>query len=94
MGQQAPFAVLLVGLLYLGVNLRGLPTGMGFLWVLGFHGSLGAILVLFSVYWLRLNMFETLGYLAPLTLSALVFGNLALRAAASGDAAGAKSKSD
>jgi len=70
---------LLVGLLVLGANIRKFPLdGINTLASLGFIATIGGILSLLALYWLRLNMFQTLGYLASLSLPALFFGNRAL----------------
>lgn len=44
-----------------------------------FHLGLGAILLLFYVFWVRLNMFETIRYLLPLALFTFIAGNKLLR---------------
>lgn len=65
----------------LGVNVKNFPLSLG---ALGFHLGLGAILVLFTIFWLRLNMFETIRYLIPLALFTFFCGNRMLRKIARG----------
>jgi oligosaccharyltransferase complex subunit delta (ribophorin II) len=64
----AVVAVLVGWVLYV-LSLPGLRFSVPWassLWVFGFHGSFAAVLGLFALYWLRLDMFTTLGYLALL----------------------------
>lgn len=75
----APLPILLLVWLKLKVNISNFPVSLS---ALGFHGGLGAILFLFYVFWLRLNMFETIRYLLPLALFTFVFGNRLLRSIA------------
>ena len=46
--------------------------------ILAFYGSLIAIEVLFYNYWTHLNLFQTLGYLAPLAVFGFLSGQRAL----------------
>ena len=69
----APILVLLVGLGMVGANISGL--GDNFLMAVGFHGSIGAILGLYTLYWLSLDMFTTLRFLAVLAVAAAFFGS-------------------
>lgn len=39
---------------------QGLPSGAGTLWVLLFHGGIAALLGLYLLFWLRLNLASTL----------------------------------
>ncbi len=62
--------------------------------VVGFEVSLGALLGALAVYWTQLmpwNMFDTLTYMAGLTLPAVFFGHRVLRAV---HAAASKEKRD
>jgi len=81
----APWALLLLGLLLVGINLGRLPGGVNGIFALLFVASLGAILFLLYVYWLRLNMFQTLGYLSVLGALAVLFGSRALSAIATNE---------
>ena len=64
----------------LGANIGRFPTsGLEPINALAFVATIGAIFFLLYVYWLRLNMFQTLYYLALLTVPAVFFGNRALR---------------
>mmetsp|Transcript_12246 Transcript_12246/g.39183 ORF Transcript_12246/g.39183 Transcript_12246/m.39183 type:complete len:675 (-) Transcript_12246:37-2061(-) len=82
----APSILFVLGLLVLGANLNGFPGGLGFIWALGFHGGLAAILALFVVYWLRLDMFTTLGGALLLGALTAIFGHRSLRATAAKEA--------
>jgi len=75
-----PSLILLFGLFKVGANLSNFPSGSNFIWAIGFQASLGAILVLFGLYWLRLNMMQTLGYLTILTIPLLFFSHKNLNA--------------
>lgn len=76
----SPWAILLIGLLAIGANIRRFPfTGLEPINALAFVGSIAAIFFLLYVYWLRLNMFQTLYYLAILAAPAVFFGSRALR---------------
>jgi len=70
-----PFLVLLIGLGQIGANFNNFPSGGNFIWAVGFQGCIGAILALFGLYWLRLNMIQTLGYLLILTGPTLFFAH-------------------
>jgi len=48
-----------------------------------FHGTLAAIFGLYYLYWVQLDMFQTIKYLAILSGLALVFGNRLLSSLAS-----------
>nr|CAG4641640.1 EOG090X04WQ [Eurycercus lamellatus] len=70
-----PF-VLFVGLtIKLGINVSNLSFSVS---ALGFHLSIGAIFGLFICFWLFLNMFQTLKWLAILALPAFISGNYML----------------
>jgi len=76
----APFALLVLTLLGMGVNLNKFPMGVNFINAVGFQATLGAILALFGLYWLRLNMVQTLGYFAFLAIPFLYFSQKTLTA--------------
>lgn len=59
----SPILVLLIGLIKVGANVSNFPTGGNFIFALGFEIGLGMILALYALYWLRLNMIQTLYYL-------------------------------
>ncbi|XP_053675449.1 dolichyl-diphosphooligosaccharide--protein glycosyltransferase subunit 2 [Anopheles nili] len=77
----APIVILFALWAKLGVNVKNFPLSLG---AIGFHLGLGAILVLFVVFWLRLNMFDTIRYLIPLALFTFICGNRMLRKIARG----------
>jgi len=56
----------------LGVNLSNFPFSLH---AIGFHAGLGSIFCLFVLFWLRLNMFTTLKYLACLCVVTFLCGN-------------------
>jgi len=69
--------VLLFGLwLRVGINFGNAKYS---LWALGFHAGLSAIFGLYVLYWLQLNMFQTLKYLAIIAAPTFFCGNLLLR---------------
>lgn len=76
----APLLVLFVLWAKLGVNVSNFPISLS---ALGFHLGFGSILGLFTLFWLKLNMFETLRLLIPLAIVTFFFGNRLLRAIAS-----------
>lgn len=78
-----PLAVLLLALAKLKLNLKGFPVGLGSIWAILFHGSIGAILVLYVVFWLSLNMLQTIPPLLCLSLFCTIVGHRALCAVAS-----------
>jgi len=67
-----------VGLLMVPANLSNFPMGASFLSVVLFLGSFGCILLLFVLYFLRLNLLQTLSYLFILTLPTVFFGHRVL----------------
>jgi oligosaccharyltransferase complex subunit delta (ribophorin II) len=75
-----PLLVLLLLWAKLRVNISNFPCS---LFALGFHLGLGAILGLFAIFWLKLDMFETVRYLIPIALITFLCGNRLLRSIAS-----------
>ena len=63
----------------IGINFGNLPLS---LWPLLFHGGLCGLFGLYFVFWLRLNMFETLKYLALIGAFTFIAGNRVLRSLA------------
>nr|CAG4649276.1 EOG090X04WQ [Scapholeberis mucronata] len=70
-----PLVMFLVLVARLGMNFSAASLSMS---ALGFHLSIGAIFGLFICFWLYLNMFQTLKWLAILSLPAFVSGNYML----------------
>jgi len=68
----APFAVLFIAWLRLGVNVSNFPMSIS---ALGFHVGLAAIFGLYYCYWLNLNMFTTLRYLGFIGIPTFLCGN-------------------
>jgi len=81
----APLAFFIVGLIYVGANLSNFPfsSPKDLFFAAGFQGCIGALFGLFVIYWLRLTMVQTLGYLLVLGLVTVFFGQYALRYVAS-----------
>ncbi|CAF1488594.1 unnamed protein product [Adineta steineri] len=67
-----PLLVLLVLWVTLGFNLSGLPLGLS---PLGFHISHGAVFALMFFYWKYLDMFQTIRYLALVSIPLFLFGH-------------------
>lgn len=76
----APLLILFILWAKLGVNVSNFPFSLS---AIGFHMSFGGILSLFALFWLKLNMFETLRLLAPLAVVTFLFGHRLLRSIAS-----------
>lgn len=84
----APLAFLFVAWASKGANLGRLPAGgAASVFAVVFHATIAAILVLYIVYWFSLTMFQTLAYLAPLALLAVLSGHRLLRAVSRSEAA-------
>lgn len=60
----------------LGINVSNFSFAPS---TIGFHLGFGGILALFVVFWLQLNMFQTLRYLIPLAVFTFLCGNRLLR---------------
>lgn len=81
----APLGVLVLWLLASGgLSLPLFPSGPGALWALLFHGGIGALLVLYFLFWTRLNLAQTLPLAAGLGLGIAGVGYKALSAVADG----------
>jgi len=75
----SPIVFLLVGFLRVGANISNFPfSGTAFLYAIGFQGCFGSILGLFVLYWLQLNMVQTLLYLTVLSVPTVFFAQKAL----------------
>lgn len=72
----APLVLLFLLWAKLRVNVRNFPFSLS---AVGFHLGLGGILGLFGIFWLKLNMFDTIRYLIPLALLTFLCGNRLLR---------------
>ncbi|CAI5739486.1 unnamed protein product [Peronospora destructor] len=75
----APLAFFLLFLMRLGFNTKRLFEDSVFVFGCVFLASLGGILALFGLYWLKLTMFRTLGYLSVLGFVNLWSGHLTLK---------------
>lgn len=75
----APLLVLFVLWAKIGVNMSNFPLSLS---SIGFHFGFGSILSLFAIFWLKLNMFETLRLLVPVAIVTFFFGNRLLRSIA------------
>lgn len=89
----APLVFLLGALGLLGVNLKALPVGPASLWVLLFHGGIAALLGLYLLFWLRLNLATTLPLALGLGLFIAATGYKALGALSDARLAEAKAVS-
>ena len=58
---------------------QGFPSGAGSLAAAGFHGGLAAICGLYLLFWLRLNLMQTLPLLAALGVATAACGGATLR---------------
>ncbi|XP_073991752.1 oligosaccharide transferase delta subunit [Rhodnius prolixus] len=67
-----PLIILLILWFQLGINLSNFSFSLS---TIGFHLGLGAIFTLFGLFWLQLNMFETLKYLLGLGVVTFLCGN-------------------
>jgi oligosaccharyltransferase complex subunit delta (ribophorin II) len=68
----SPFLVMLILWARLGANLSNLPLSLS---ALGFHLGLGSIFGLYALFWLQLNMFQTVKYLVVLGVVTFLCGN-------------------
>ncbi|XP_017125187.1 dolichyl-diphosphooligosaccharide--protein glycosyltransferase subunit 2 [Drosophila elegans] len=71
-----PLVLLFVFWGKLGINVSNLTLAPS---TIGFHVGFGGILVLFFVFWLQLNMFQTLRLLIPIAVFTFLAGNRLLR---------------
>lgn len=72
----SPIVILLLMWLKIGLNVSGMPLSI---FTLGFHLGLAGIFGLYFVFWLQLNMFQTLKYLAGIGGITFICGNRMLR---------------
>jgi len=79
-----PALVLFIGLIRVGANLNNFPTGANFIWAIGFQACVGGVLLLYTFYWLSLNMIQTLTYLTVLLIPTLFFAHKNLNALSRG----------
>jgi len=68
----SPFLLMLGLWAKLGVNISNLPLSLP---ALGFHLGLGSIFGLYALFWLQLNMFQTVKYLVVLGVVTFLCGN-------------------
>uniref|UniRef100_A0A0E0CBZ7 Dolichyl-diphosphooligosaccharide--protein glycosyltransferase subunit 2 n=1 Tax=Oryza meridionalis TaxID=40149 RepID=A0A0E0CBZ7_9ORYZ len=74
-----PFVGFLIGLMRLGVNLKNfpsLPAPAAFASL--FHAGIGAVLLLYVLFWIKLDLFTTLKYLSFLGVFLVFVGHRAL----------------
>ncbi|XP_034478103.1 dolichyl-diphosphooligosaccharide--protein glycosyltransferase subunit 2 [Drosophila innubila] len=71
-----PLVLLFVFWGKLGINVSNLSLSPS---TIGFHVGFGGILALFFVFWLQLNMFQTLRLLIPIAVFTFLCGNRVLR---------------
>jgi len=68
----SPFLVMLGLWVKLGVNISNFPLSVS---SVGFHLGLGSIFLLYTLFWLQLNMFQTVKYLVVLGVVTFLCGN-------------------
>ncbi|KAL0890015.1 hypothetical protein Bca101_013998 [Brassica carinata] len=74
-----PFIAFLIGLARLGVNIKSFPSSVGAATsALLFHGGIGAVLLLYVLFWLKLDLFTTLKALSLLGVFLLFVGHRTL----------------
>ncbi|CAL9226254.1 unnamed protein product [Arabidopsis halleri] len=74
-----PFIGFLIGLTRLGVNIKSFPSSTGSaISALLFHGGIGAVLLLYVLFWLKLDLFTTLKALSLLGVFLLFVGHRTL----------------
>ncbi|EDW85905.1 uncharacterized protein Dwil_GK23310 [Drosophila willistoni] len=71
-----PLVLLFVFWGKLGINISNLSLSLS---TIGFHVGFGGILTLFFVFWLQLDMFQTLRLLIPIAVFTFLCGNRLLR---------------
>ncbi|KDQ71487.1 dolichyl-diphosphooligosaccharide--protein glycosyltransferase subunit 2 [Zootermopsis nevadensis] len=75
-----PLLLLFILWAVLGVNISNFPLSIS---ALGFHLGLGGIFILFGIFWLQLNMFQTIKYLLGIGVVTFLCGNKLLAKIAS-----------
>ncbi|CAH8368285.1 unnamed protein product [Eruca vesicaria subsp. sativa] len=79
-----PFIGFLIGLTRLGVNIKSFPSSVGAATsALLFHGGIGAVLLLYVLFWIKLDLFTTLKALSMLGVFLLFVGHSTLSQLAS-----------
>ncbi|KAG7542064.1 Dolichyl-diphosphooligosaccharide--protein glycosyltransferase subunit Swp1 [Arabidopsis thaliana x Arabidopsis arenosa] len=74
-----PFIGFLIGLTRLGVNIKSFPSSTGSaISALLFHGGIGAVLLLYVLFWLKLDLFTSLKALSLLGVFLLFVGHRTL----------------
>ncbi|KAI3787831.1 hypothetical protein L2E82_00289 [Cichorium intybus] len=82
-----PFLAFLFGLLRLGVNMKNFPTSLvPATFAILFHGGIAAVLALYVLFWLKLDLFTTLKTLGVLGMLLLFVGHRTLSYLASSSA--------
>lgn len=71
-----PLVILLIFWGKFGMNLSNFTFDPS---TLGFHSGFGGILALFAIFWVNLNMFQTLRLLIPIAVITFICGNRLLR---------------
>ncbi|KAK1420565.1 hypothetical protein QVD17_22262 [Tagetes erecta] len=74
-----PFLAFLVGLLRLGVNFKNFPTSaIPATFAILFHGGIAAVLILYVLFWLKLDLFTTLKTLGLIGIFLMFVGHRTL----------------
>lgn len=74
----APLLLVFIGAGVVGANFKGFPANSSGFWSLLFHGGIGAMLALYLLFWLKLNLAQTLPLIAVLGLVTAFVGYKAL----------------
>lgn len=79
----APLVILLIGWLKIGLNFANIPTsGLSLPSVFIFHGCIGFICYILYLFWIQLNVFETLYMLLLAFIPTYISGYFALKGVA------------
>ncbi|KMZ67725.1 Dolichyl-diphosphooligosaccharide--protein glycotransferase [Zostera marina] len=68
-----------IGLVLLGVNLKNFPSSsLPLIFAILFHAGIAAVLLLYALFWLKLDLFTTLKYAGGLGVFLVVVGHVTL----------------
>jgi hypothetical protein len=78
----APLGIFVLGILFVGLNFSGCPSGFGIIFALAFHACIVAIGYIIVLFFLQNNLFQTLQLLCYAVPPTIFIGHRALRAIA------------